>query len=401
MPFDYTGSFSGSFTGDITSTNGVISSSAQVSYSQIRNKPTTISAFQANSILANTNFRQSSFVNYSSSVAEQIVTLNTGVAAATQTLGLVGNTLSISNGNSVSLANLGAGAGGTTIWSTGSQDPLSYTYLESQNNLQLTGSLRVSGGVTGSLFGTAATASYISDTFISASAARSGFGQSDTFPYTGDAQITGSLSILHTGLDALRIEATDGIEIVRHDGAFGIASGKNQGGHIYPGAAGILYNRDGTLATNGGPLGNGAQETFMFNGYNSGTSIGLSTVTDGNVLFISGGLNQTWIGYGTSTKDSKLWVRDYLNVEGSISASGGISGSSLWLNGIGDVSASLASAIAASMGAVFPYVGNAQITGSLKITNVMKVGDLSSTTLPTAEAGMIAYSASAFYFGVG
>lgn len=401
MPFDYTGSFSGSFTGVITSTNGVISSSAQVSYSQIRNKPTTISAFQANSILANTNFRQSSFVNYSSSVAEQIVTLNTGVAAATQTLGLVGNTLSISNGNSVSLANLGAGAGGTTIWSTGSQDPLSYTYLESQNNLQLTGSLRVSGGVTGSLFGTAATASYISDTFISASAARSGFGQSDTFPYTGDAQITGSLSILHTGLDALRIEATDGIEIVRHDGAFGIASGKNQGGHIYPGAAGILYNRDGTLATNGGPLGNGAQETFMFNGYNSGTSIGLSTVTDGNVLFISGGLNQTWIGYGTSTKDSKLWVRDYLNVEGSISASGGISGSSLWLNGIGDVSASLASAIAASMGAVFPYVGNAQITGSLKITNVMKVGDLSSTTLPTAEAGMIAYSASAFYFGVG
>jgi len=401
MPFDYTGSFSGSFTGVITSTNGVISSSAQVSYTQIKNKPTTISAFQANSILANTNFRQTSFVNHSSSVAEQIVTLNTGVAAATQTLGLVGNTLSISNGNSVSLANLGAGAGGTTIWSTGSQDPLSYTYLESQNNLQLTGSLRVSGGVTGSLFGTAATASYISDTFISASAARSGFGQSDTFPYTGDAQITGSLSILHTGLDALRIEATDGIEIVRHDGAFGIASGKNQGGHIYPGAAGILYNRDGTLATNGGPLGNGAQETFMFNGYNSGTSIGLSTVTDGNVLFISGGLNQTWIGYGTSTKDSKLWVRDYLNVEGSISASGGISGSSLWLNGIGDVSASLASAIAASMGAVFPYVGNAQITGSLKITNVMKVGDLSSTTLPTAEAGMIAYSASAFYFGVG
>ena len=30
----------------------------------------------------------------------------------------------------------------------------------------------------------------------------------------------------------------------------------------------------------------------------------------------------------------------------------------------------------------------------------MKVGDLSSTTLPTAEAGMIAYSASAFYFGI-
>ena len=187
MPFDYTGSFSGSFTGELTSTNGVISSSAQVSYTQIKNKPTTISAFQANSILANTNFRQNTYTNFSSSVASEIVD-------ATQTLTLNGATLTISNGNSVSLSNLGVG-GGSSIWGTGSQDPETYTYLESSNNLQLTGSLRVSGGITGSLFGTAATASYISDTFISASAARSGFGQSSIFPYVGDAQITGSLKI--------------------------------------------------------------------------------------------------------------------------------------------------------------------------------------------------------------
>lgn len=217
MPFDYTGSFSGSFTGELTSTNGVISSSAQVSYTQIKNKPTTISAFQANSILANTNFRQSTYTNFSSSVAEQIVD-------ATQTLGLVGTTLSITNGNSVSLANLGAAAGGSSIWSSGSQDPETYTYLESTNNLQLTGSFYVSGGV---------------------------------------------------------------------------------------------------------------------------------------------------------------------------------SGSSLWLDGIGDVSASIAEAIAASVGSVFPYVGDAQITGSLKLTDVLKVGDFSSTTLPIVEAGMIAYSASNFYFGIG
>jgi hypothetical protein len=396
MPFDYTGSFSGSFTGGITSTNGVISSSAQVSYTQIRNKPTTISAFQANSILANTNFRETSFVNHSSSVAEQIVTLNTGVAAATQTLGLVGNTLSISNGNSVSLANLGAGAGGTTIWSTGSQDPLSYTYLESQNNLQLTGSLRVSGGVTASLFGTAATASYVSDTFISASVARSGFGQSNPFPYTGSAsisgslQITGSLDLLYNGVNAFRIQGDDGIEVVRSSGVFPTTTG----GHLFPGGQTTLYARNGTQ------LGPSGQSTFMLSGYNTHTSIGLNNPSDGTVLFISGSSNSVWVGYGTSARDGKLWVRDYLNVEGQISASGGISGSSLWLNGIGDVSASLASAIAASLGAVFPYVGNAQITGSLKITNVMKVGDLSSTTLPTAEAGMIAYSASAFYFGI-
>jgi hypothetical protein len=250
MPFDYTGSFSGSFTGELTSTNGVISSSAQVSYTQLKNKPTTISAFQANSILANTNFRQTSFVTYSSSISDRvttqevasasfstrITTLENQVDSDNQTLSLDGTTLSISSGNSVSLADIGGasdygeltnvpsgiisssaqitalgystsdsdaqtltifgqtltisngnsvtlpagGVGGSSIWSTGSQDSGSYTYVESSNNLQLTGSLRVSGGVsggvTGSLLGTAATASFISDTFISASAVRSGFG---------------------------------------------------------------------------------------------------------------------------------------------------------------------------------------------------------------------------------
>ena len=390
MPFDYTGSFSGSFTGDLTSTNGVISSSAQVSYTQIKNKPTTISAFQANSIIANTNFRQGVFTTYSSSVSDRL-------DVAKQTLGLVGTTLSISNGNSVSLANLGAGAGGTSIWGTGSQDPETYTYLESSNNLQLTGSFAVSGGITGSLLGTSTTASYIDPTFISASVAASGFGQSNPFPYTGSAsisgslQITGSLDLLYNGVNAFRIQGDDGIEVVRSSGVFPTTTG----GHLYPSGQTTLYARNGTQ------LGPSGQSTFMLSGYNTHTSIGLNNPSDGTVLFISGSSNSVWVGYGTSARDGKLWVRDYLNVEGQISASGGISGSSLWLDGIGDVSASLASAIAASVGSVFPYVGNAQITGSLKLTDVLKVGDFSSTTLPTVEAGMIAYSGSNFYFGIG
>ena len=67
MAFDYTGSFSGSFFGDITASNGVVSSSAQVianlpagslsgssqvSYNSIQNRPTTITNFQKNSITA-------------------------------------------------------------------------------------------------------------------------------------------------------------------------------------------------------------------------------------------------------------------------------------------------------------------------------------------------------------
>lgn len=68
----------------------------------------------------------------------------------------------------------------------------------SDDTHQFTGSLQISGSITGSLFGTA---SYISPTFISASAAAAGFGQGSGagFPYSGSAVITGSL-VLTQGL---------------------------------------------------------------------------------------------------------------------------------------------------------------------------------------------------------
>jgi hypothetical protein len=67
-----------------------------------------------------------------------------------QELTLSGNNLSISNGNSVSLAGLGGGggAGGTSIWNTGSQDPGSYTHLMTSNNLKVTGSVDIKGDFT-------------------------------------------------------------------------------------------------------------------------------------------------------------------------------------------------------------------------------------------------------------
>ena len=174
------------------------------------------------------------------------------------------------------------------------------------------------------------------------------------FPYTGSAQISGSLTVSgsvlinHTGIDALKITATDGIAVVRHDGAFNDPFGSSLGGRIYPGTSTILRNRNGTLATSGGFLGNGSQETFLFMGYNTSTSVGLGTVENSTVIFVSGGLNQTWVGYGDSTKDSKLWVRDYLNVQGQISASGAITGSDLYINNVGSVSASLATAVSST-----------------------------------------------------
>ena len=67
-----------------------------------------------------------------------------------QQLTLAGNNLTISNGNTVSLAGLGGGggSGGTSIWNTGSQDADAYTHLLTSNNLRVTGSVDIKGDFT-------------------------------------------------------------------------------------------------------------------------------------------------------------------------------------------------------------------------------------------------------------
>ena len=180
MSFDYTGSFSGSFsgsfTGEIISSNGVISSSAQiaaslpvgvisssaqvtdgsgfisqsnqVNYTQVKNKPTTISAFQKNSVIANNRFREVTYPAISSSVSTRLTDLeaqtdDTGSDSQTLSFNQVNNNLTISDGNSVDLSTLagGGGGGGSSIWSTGSD----YYFVSS--NLQVTGSFKVSENV--------------------------------------------------------------------------------------------------------------------------------------------------------------------------------------------------------------------------------------------------------------
>jgi hypothetical protein len=242
---DYTGSFSGSFTGSLLSTNGVISSSAQVvgslpigvisgsdqlpsglisgsgqlpsglisssaqvvptdltiDYFNLTNLPVTITPFQANSILANSALRNNFATNVKnrlnaenvlsgsleellpdgtisgSSQITDVVTdtyMSASIAASgfgdvpdgtisssaqisslgyitrveeTNKLTVSGQTLSISNGNSVVLPQAGVGSG-ASIWNTGSQDPGVYTYLQTQNNLKVTGSFDIQGDLT-------------------------------------------------------------------------------------------------------------------------------------------------------------------------------------------------------------------------------------------------------------
>lgn len=229
---DYTGSFSGSFTGSLLSTNGVISSSAQVvgslpigvisgsdqlpsglisgsgqlpsglisssaqvvptdltiDYFNLTNLPVTITPFQANSILANSALRDNFVTNVKnrlnaenvlsgSSQITDVVTdtyMSASIAASgfgdvpggtisssaqisslgyitraeeTNKLTISGQTLSISNGNSIVLPQAGVGSG-ASIWNTGSQDPEVYTYLQTQNNLKVTGSFDIQGDLT-------------------------------------------------------------------------------------------------------------------------------------------------------------------------------------------------------------------------------------------------------------
>lgn len=229
MP-DYSGSFSGSFQGTISGSllgSGILSSSTQIDFTSIPNKPAQnqyITPFQSNQIRALTEFKQGNvltpgtFPYFSASMQDRVVSVSQNVTTLSssilttvsnlsssiasrmtaieldvdvtgsdaQNLSFNSSTyvLSISNGNSVDLSNLaGGGSGGSGLAITAS-----YTgSVLSQNirSIDFTGSgVSVTNNgnaitvlVTGAdSVSNAATASYISPTFISASVAAAGFG---------------------------------------------------------------------------------------------------------------------------------------------------------------------------------------------------------------------------------
>jgi hypothetical protein len=229
MP-DYSGSFSGSFQGTISGSllgSGILSSSTQIDFTSIPNKPAQnqyITPFQSNQIRALTEFKQGSvltpgtFPYFSASMQDRVVSVSQNVTTLSssilttvsnlsssiasrmtaieldvdvtgsdaQNLSFNSSTyaLSISNGNSVDLSSLaGGGSGGSGLAITAS-----YTgSVLSQNirSIDFTGSgvsvTNVGNAITvlvtrADSVSNAATASYISPTFISASVAAAGFG---------------------------------------------------------------------------------------------------------------------------------------------------------------------------------------------------------------------------------
>ena len=113
---------SGIISGSSQLPNGIISGSSQL----------------PNGIISGSSQLPSGVVSGSSQLPSNIISSSAQITALgysttdndSQTLSLVGQTLSISSGNSVSLAGIAGGGGsGESIWNTGSQDPESYTKL--------------------------------------------------------------------------------------------------------------------------------------------------------------------------------------------------------------------------------------------------------------------------------
>jgi len=283
------------------------------------------------------------------------------------------------------------------------------------NDQIISGSLNVVGGITGSLFGTATSASHA----VTASfALNSGGSGGSGFPFNGNAVITGSLTISGSSNYPLNVKGVyigtggGGIEnnttIGGQNNLFYNTSGQQNisigsalynnttgNGNIALGSGTLYYNQTGI---NNIAIGNFARETATSGNsnvaigeaairYNSGagnTAIGLnaglyssgsgnsnvylgvfagptSNTLESNKLYINNAFGTPLIGGDFSAKT--------VNISGSLNVTGSITGS------LFGTATSSSYAVTASYalnggggGSSFPYTGNAVITGSLTIS---------------------------------
>ena len=183
---------------------GIVSSSSQitVSESQISDLKNYLTALPNVGIISGSSQLPNGIISGSSQ-------LPNGIISSSQTLGFnqISKVLTISDGNSVSLSTLsgGGGGGGSSIWSTGSD------YYNVSAKLQITGSLGISGipnvssSIAQALAGNISLpngvvsssnqiTSVITNTYISASAAASGFGQGGGGDVSSLNTFTGSIN---------------------------------------------------------------------------------------------------------------------------------------------------------------------------------------------------------------
>jgi hypothetical protein len=138
-----------------------------------------------------------------------------------------------------------------------------------KNNTVITGSLTVTGGITGSLSGSISNATSASYALTASYAMNGGGGGGSTFPYSGAAVITGSLSIL-----------TD------------------SNSHIF-------NNTDVSFFNN--------LFDFGSNGFNINGSYDQGNINVGPYIFFTGGNQVQYTAYGVEANSSYLFLGDYVD----------------------------------------------------------------------------------------
>jgi len=129
------------------------------------------------------------------------------------------------------------------------------------------------------------------------------------FPYSGIAQITGSVEILTIdSANPVSAIGDGGIKVSRYSSAFGFG-GSVWGGYLYPLSATSLYDQvGGFLGSTKNPLALQPLGTTQ--------DIALKTVNHGANIFVSAS-NEIYLGFGSSSP-SKTFIRDAVTISGSL-----------------------------------------------------------------------------------
>lgn len=129
------------------------------------------------------------------------------------------------------------------------------------------------------------------------------------FPYSGTAQVTGSLEALSTGsANPLFAIGDAGIKVSRYSSAFGFG-GSVWGGYLYPLSATSLYDQAG------GFFGS-TKNPLALQPLGTSQDIALKTVNHGANIFVSAS-NEIYLGFGSSSP-SKTFIRDAVTISGSL-----------------------------------------------------------------------------------
>jgi hypothetical protein len=340
---DYTGSFFGSFQGTISGSllgSGIVSSSTQIDFNSIVNKPTTIQPFQANSITSNNQFRQVTYPAISASTSTRLTTIESNVST------LSTQTTAVSASNSTRF---------TTIESNASTLSTQTTAVSASNSTRITtltsDVTTLSGQVQAAVSGTVPPGTISSSTQItalgyltSASAAASGFGSgggstdiSALNTFTGSAQT--SLTALNSATSSYLTSAnTSSFILVSQTSSMSVLSALTasfiSSTFISASAAASGFGSGGGAATDISALNtftgsaqtsltalNSATSSFITNGQTSSMSVATASFISSTFIsasaaasgFGSGGGSLTFITESGNLSLSEIEVADFDN----------------------------------------------------------------------------------------